>query len=372
MSLYTVDVKKQTKVHEMIEEELRARFDKEVSAPYLERLWGWLKKDRWVDGVCQGTLMWEDLKYEADRLAEYQREMLGQTKPLGRSKNLPYVDVRLTDLETEHAAALAPYLAKRAALLPEVRNFRQAKLNGGTLEPEEVVTFLLSELDGYVPLEEQPSLKWELEQDCFNWLTYEDEDLKDFVGGYENRSRMSGDRYEYEAFTSTLESISRGVMIPPPKPYHYGAMHLISCDTGQTLEDLGRWLVGRYPWSLRDAAWFVLTGESPKIEPIRISHQDSDGMYNIAFAPWVSEKTIRLAYRRVQVSDNRPLGSKSLYAFRFVDEHTELGQTPKWTELTAQWNEQHPNDKFRDRSALRRAYKRAERRLASTWISWQE
>lgn len=364
-----MNAKKQTKVHNVTVEKLKARYDKEVSAPDKKLLWQWLEIDHFVSEVLKGILSWEDFMDEARRTADRQREMLRRAKPSGRSGNPRNVSFELTSLEAEHAAVLIPYLAKRAALLPEVRDFRQEKLGGGTLKPEEVVTFLLGELDQYGFLEEQPSLKWELEQDCFNLRTYEAEDLKDFVGGCANRSRVSRNRYEYEAFSNALESNFSWLADPPAEPYHHGAMHLIPYGTGQTLEDLGRWLIGHYPWPLRDAAWFALTGEPPEIEPIRISGRESDGMYNIAFAPWISEKTIRLAYRSVQVGDNRPLGSKSLNAFRFVDEQTELGQIPKWTELTAQWNEQHPNDKFTDRSALRRAYKRAERRLASTWIN---
>jgi hypothetical protein len=69
--------------------------------------------------------------------------------------------------------------------------------------------------------------------------------------------------------------------------------------------------------------------------------------------------------------DNRPLSTKGLTVFRFVDKHTEPGQTPKWAKLTKRWNQQHPDDKFTDRSGLRRAYKRAEERLASPWASEQ-
>ena len=90
-------------------------------------------------------------------------------------------------------------------------------------------------------------------------------------------------------------------------------------------------------------------------------------LYTLTFAAWISEKTIRLAYRSVQQRYNRPLGNKGLAAFRFVDEHTEPVQTPKWANLTRLWNEQHPEDKFIDRSALRQAYERAKERLASPW-----
>ena len=58
--------------------------------------------------------------------------------------------------------------------------------------------------------------------------------------------------------------------------------------------------------------------------------------------------------------------------FRFVTEYTEPGKKPKWAELTRRWNELYTNQKFVDRSALRRAYKRAERRLAAPWVAIEE
>jgi hypothetical protein len=95
------------------------------------------------------------------------------------------------------------------------------------------------------------------------------------------------------------------------------------------------------------------------------------GTYHFTFAPWISEETIRRAYRSLHENDNRPLGSKVLSAFRFVDEHTEPGQTPKWAQLTRLWNARNPGpgQTFWDGSALKRAYERAEKRLASPWAN---
>jgi hypothetical protein len=90
----------------------------------------------------------------------------------------------------------------------------------------------------------------------------------------------------------------------------------------------------------------------------------------LVFAPRISEKAVRRAYHSLQVGDNRPLASTGLAAFRFVQEYTEPGQTPTWAELTECWNEQHPlkNDRCLDWSAMRRACKRGEERLASPWM----
>ncbi len=101
---------------------------------------------------------------------------------------------------------------------------------------------------------------------------------------------------------------------------------------------------------------------------MKLGFDNARGTYT-TFAPWISEKTRQRAFRTLQESDNRPLGNKGLSAFRFVCERTEPGRTPKWAELTDRWNELHPHNKFTDRSALRRAYKRVEKRLASPWVT---
>ena len=170
----------------IMETELRARFDREVSAPNQELLWAWLKQDHYVADACLGESGWSELKEAALRLADRQRETLRWSESTGRSQDLPDVHVPLTDLELEHAAALAPYLAKRAALLPEVRGFRREKLDGGTLEPGQIITFLRNEL-WRLPLEEYPHVKRALEQVS----TYLDgdrvEELKVLIGGLYNR-----------------------------------------------------------------------------------------------------------------------------------------------------------------------------------------
>lgn len=353
----------------MTEAGLRTRFDREISAPDKELLWRELKKRRYVTDMCSGELEWKDFEAEAQSLGEYQRQILGRTKPPGRTPNLlPYIDVRLTDLEAEHAATLVPYLAKRAALLPEVRNFREDKLNGGTLEPEyeQIAAFLRSELT-YLSSEQYADLEWALEQVPSYLDADEVEELRDLLGGWQNRAPQSQDEHWSENFRRAVELDSMAMSYVPSRQFLYGLMHLIHDESGSTLEDVGRWLITLYPWPLRDAAWFVLTGEPPEIESLKVQYDRARGTYSLTFAPWISEKTIRLAYRSVQPRDNRPLSKKGLSAFRFVNEHTEPGQTPKWAELTRLWNEQHPEDKFTDRSALRQAYERAKERLASPW-----
>ena len=89
------------------------------------------------------------------------------------------------------------------------------------------------------------------------------------------------------------------------------------------------------------------------------------------FAPWISEKTFRKAYRKcqkvVQGGDNRRMQERTLAVMRFVTERTDdEGNRPSWSQLTDLWNKEHTGAwRFKDRFGLRKAYLRAEKELAS-------
>ncbi len=362
----------------MDEARLKDRFDKEISAPDRELLWEWLKDKGDVDDACNGPGGWEEFDEEANKLAaNWQWRLLGRNKPPGREPRYhePYgpIEVEITAREAEHAAALAPYLARRAACLPEVRRFRKEKLDGGTLDLTQVPAFLRSEL-GYLPRGEVDDLEFVIEQVPSILGRDEETELMDLVGGSHNRSSRSAERFWRDNFRRAVEFESASWSYEPTGPALRGIMHLIRDEGGRTLEDLARWLVARYPWPLRDAAWFVLTGRVPEIEPLRIEPDEARGTYRITFATWISEESLRRAYRSLHKSDNRPLGRKVLSAFRFVDERTEPGRTPKWAELTREWNQRCKKRNredliFYDGSALKRAYERVEKRLASPFLA---
>lgn len=191
ITLCTVYSRKKIKIH-MTEAKLKAEFYKELSAPDMELLWEQLKEEGYVDEVCRGPMEWSEFKEVADRWAEYQRRLEGRVKPPGRSsartRRDDFVEIELTELEKEHAAALAPYLTRRAALLPQVRGFREEKLGGGTLDPEQVPTYLRRELS-HLPSQEYEDLEWALEQAPLYLDDFEMEELEDLVGDFRIEAR---------------------------------------------------------------------------------------------------------------------------------------------------------------------------------------
>lgn len=355
----------------MREAKLKTKFDSEISTPDKEILWDELQSLGFVNDVLRGDSDWKEFEQEANRMAEAHRKLLRRSKPPGRKPRRYYrVGVELTALEADHARTFTTYVAKRAAALPEIRSFRDKKLDGGTLQPEQVVAFLQSELEA-LPPEDYMVEGMDVQAAHLHLSRDEEEELKDLVAGWENRRYVPSDEYSYKAFREALEFDLLSIPINPEPPYLHGLMHLVRDKTGTTLEDVGRWVSSHSNWPIRDAAWFVLTGEPPETVSLEVSSDALSGMRKLVFAPWISERTIRRAYRSLQGSDNQPLRQKSLSAFRFVEKHTEPGQIPRWEELRQQWNERYPEDRFTDRSALRRAYKRAEERLATPWLHGQ-
>jgi hypothetical protein len=64
--------------------------------------------------------------------------------------------------------------------------------------------------------------------------------------------------------------------------------------------ELCRYLATIYPWHPYDAARFLLTGERPEVVPLELSYNRHSRVFTLNFAPWISEKTFRKAYRKCQ------------------------------------------------------------------------
>jgi hypothetical protein len=146
------------------------------------------------------------------------------------------------------------------------------------------------------------------------------------------------------------------------------------------LRELAGWLGVRYPWKETDAAWFVLTGLPPRVEPlkcradIRRHRHYSRATITLEVEPWVSGETVERAYRFCQqqllkgperAGDNRKVSDKSLAVFDFVVEQIDdRGQVPSWPKLLAIWNRTHSADWQFDRADhLRQAFFRAKARV---------
>src|SRR5215208_5105620 len=335
---------------EMNEVELRRKFDKEVGAPDKELLWKWLKEDHYVSDVCSGGSDWEEFKEEADRLAKRQWQVSGHIKPPGRAARTS-VEVELEYYEKECAQTASLYLAKKAASLPEVGRFRQERLGGKLLTTEEAEESLRRELLKDLP-DDPHSLSW-LDQSLIAEVGVMGlEHLLDFA--------LPIDRWP-------AVGLSQHLLFP-----HEGSDGRIVSGKriAKNYSDLCLYLAAIFPWDPYDAARFLLTGERPEVVPLELSYNRHRRVFTLNFAPWISEKTFRKAYRKCQKAvhggDNRRMQERTLAVMRFVIKHTDdEGNRLSWPELTNQWNKKHPGEwRFKDRFVMRKTYLRAEEELA--------
>jgi hypothetical protein len=167
-------------------------------------------------------------------------------------------------------------------------------------------------------------------------------------------------------------------------------------------------LCRRYPWELKDAAWFVLTGVAPAVPPLtahinRFFTPGNQGTITITAAYWVPKTAISEFYAEVKgevkarIRDIAPTPSpRRLALFRFVVErsqgidqweslkpegprsvhdqgiplHVQGLRVSQWRSLQAQWNEEYPEGQewhYSDHRNLRRDFREAFKALVGYW-----
>jgi hypothetical protein len=148
------------------------------------------------------------------------------------------------------------------------------------------------------------------------------------------------------------------------------------------LRRLGSKLARFYGWRERDAGHFVLTGQEPVYQPVRVvvtwGESIRDQVPNsvrivITADVWTDTEEVANAYRaaRRQILGGdrrrRRIDDRPLEVVRFVTRQIrEHGPDLKWPELQRRWNGEHPPGDdwhYADRNGLWRAYKRAYKRL---------
>jgi hypothetical protein len=291
----------------------------------------------------------EDLLEYTEPVIEGWRLGRGHAKPRGRVAQ-QIVDVDLDDYERQCAETASLYLAKKAASRPEVRRFRQERLGGKLLTTEEAKEFLRGELlrEESDDLHSPNELPW-------TW--------SDIVGDM----RL----VELLEFVVPIEQSAVGSSQRMLFPYEGAIGRMYSeMEIAKNYSELCLYLAGIFPWHPYDTALFLLTGKRPEVVPLELFYNRYRRVFTLNFAPWISEKTIRKAYRKcqrvVQGGDNRRMQERTLAVMRFVTEHTDdEGKRSTWSQLTDLWNEQYPGEwRFKDRFGMRKTYVRAAKELA--------
>lgn len=318
-------------------------------------VWKQLEDEGHIDIYLCDQRPLEHVKEEAQRLLQFKERVIeqggGRPRPPTRKE---FVEIELDERERSHAEALKHYLVRQAAALPQVRQFRDEKLRGDLLTPDQAEEFLRAEELKDRP-EEEPDENFSYAGHVYGLPR---EVLEDLV-----IPSLSKDGYFSEESAYYSEKLLSSVWFR-------------NDDEEIDLGHLSLYLASVYPWEPEDAAWFVLTGEPPEVVSVHLTYHPRRGVFSLTFAPWISEPTLRQAYRKARDrthsgKDNRNPGRKALAVLRFVSERTPPGKKPKWTQLMKTWNikcrngEYQPEWTFNAVQTFRNTYLRSEQRAAT-------
>jgi hypothetical protein len=129
------------------------------------------------------------------------------------------------------------------------------------------------------------------------------------------------------------------------------------------LRKLGSILVNDYyGWDKEGAIWYVLTGDAPQLQPVRIRARGKlpveyyvPFQYDVTFSvlPWVPAKEVERAYRSAQKrlleETPRETDTRILEVVQFWwEQFRAQGSMPSWPAWFKLWNQTHPNKKFQN------------------------
>lgn len=157
------------------------------------------------------------------------------------------------------------------------------------------------------------------------------------------------------------------------------------------LDKLGSILANDYyGWDKQGAVWYVLTGEAPRLRPVRIrargkapvAHQ-VPFQYDVTFSvlPWVPAEEVENAYRTVQgqlldgpLRKSAPrTGARVLEVVQFWWERFRAnGQMPSWPDSCELWNLTHPEKKFKTWRSFRTYFFRGTKEAQPTYIRFPQ
>jgi hypothetical protein len=246
--------------------------------------------------------------------------------------------------ERLRADVLSEYLAKMAAINPEVIRFRSDVLTGELLTLEQARAFLSSPATRY--------LKREV------WQTYGIPARHIATLLDENRGRTEDGPFHWVRLRTDPPGEEHTVFIPNPQSYDSlylaeDGFRRITFWPGSVLGELRtlcKELTKVHPWDIDQATWFVLTGETPFVRPIRAKKQETwliDGRayttISLTVQPWVPPEQVETVYRQLQKQviggAHGRVSDKNLNLLRFVIDRADgSGNLPKGKGLVKDWD----------------------------------
>jgi hypothetical protein len=354
---------------------------KEGRDPF-EWVWDELVRDYKVEEWERGVTSEEEILAEAkEELASYRRALDGPASSSGQREKqkqeegvVQDIPVKLTERERDARDALRKHLAAHAAKRPLVQRFRREHpllQRGLPTEDEEIAVFL------YLELGVEPDLEQYLNSHRgkpSNALPFSQQlqfpQHAEPLSGYGPPVTSEGMAQILAKEHAKQERWLEDLWVREPELFLQRIQEEGS-EPGGYLEELGKWLVNTYPWlHVGDAVVFVISGRPPRLaEPLSAAMDMGNATYSITFSPWVSEEAVVRAYRATQGFHRRSSGDKTIRVLRFVAEQTDAeGGLPSWDKLLALWNAANPDERFKGRDGLHRAYSRAVEALVPPYL----
>lgn len=382
----------------MTEEEIRKQLEKELGASFRAATWRWLKAGGAVREFQQGDLTlvededpWDYLKSLAEEQLRYQRELYSEFQEEANTiigsvgggatedtreahEREPYLIEQserhldppaLSSDEILRAEIFEEYLANLAADDSGVQRFRTKTLGGRLLTLEQALALVQS------PAAQAFELglfkKWGIP------VVGHSATLEAYTPD------VPGDRSDRHRATISVDppGIAKQVWSRSDKRRRFETLRFVD-QSGRTdeckvwgrsiLGELARVssrLIEHFPWQEAQATWLVLTGQPPAVPPVRVRYRLEEdnigeerhykhGVVTLTVTPWVSERTLRQAYRDIQsrilgTTNNRQLGTKRLRLLRFVTEQIGSADPSRGDRrqlgrrFVEQWDEENPH-----------------------------
>jgi hypothetical protein len=360
-------------------------------------LWEWLEADRYISEWEKGHSGEEEVLQGAKRILKRVRGWPGHTSKRRRQERRVSQDIPVepTEREKDMTAAFRKYLAVHAAQRSIVRRFRTEYLpDGRLLTDDHDISLLLEEqhvakpgtdvqqyLDSHrgkpddwaVPFVGSSGLPPGDDESGFATMEElaeqfaEDEidqmrQMEELFWGGSREPKIPKDDWLFLDEYATDEEIAEARRLERERDKGWEGYF------GWHLETLGEWLTDKYPWeNVGDAVVFLISGRPPRLaKPLSAISNMGNATYSLTFSPWISEETLMRAYRAIRVT---PPGDKTVRVLRFVSgQADDDGVLPTWDALCDRWNAANPEEKFSDRSALRKAYRRAVEALVPPYL----
>lgn len=328
--------------------------------------------------------MWEGLRDDGwveDAIVVGNPKILLRAALRRAGKETKEADLSADESIAARAEALCLYWAKIAAATQDVRSFRRRFLGGGTISTSSASDLILSPAASI----------WRLE-------TFRRKGIP--VIGHKSEILSKGKlkvTWPEGAVEVAFKQQHRLTVLRMWDGEAEWPMTVLRGSVIEELHNVATTLARRFPWEAPYAAWFILTGQSPWVPPLKADVEGPDdlnhGSITITAAHWVPKEAVCKFYAELKSGLNpSPTPSlRRLALFRFfvenssgtlsinkigshiglqapdinnIGSHIGLQSPANWRQMMERWNEEHPDWHYANVRNFHRDFQAAFKSLA--------